>query len=67
MGPAISDNNVRLILLSVIQLSGGRCNFNLLQLIFFGKCLGNFRSCNLMSAFTLFKSITIAENILCFI
>jgi hypothetical protein len=27
MGPAISDYNMRLILLSGIQLSGGHCNY----------------------------------------
>ena len=34
MGPVIFDYNKRLILLSVIQLSGGHCSNKIMQLIF---------------------------------
>ncbi len=34
MGPVISDYNTRLILLSVIQLSGGHCNLISCKILF---------------------------------
>ncbi len=61
MGPAISDYNMRLILLSVIQLSGGHCTNGQLKT---GK-MGTHLSANTSPVqCSLTKALTVKESVL---